>query len=209
MFVHNIPVLQLWERLHKTFEDRSPDAAGKIMWKMAQKSLADFQGITEYIDSFPSALARISSIFNGRAATDPRETAEAFLQSYFIQGLGKDYQPFSLDVRKNWKWENTNLKEVMTLASRYRTEEPTPKQALLTHKRPLGSSTPQAQKRQRAPAGSCTNQSCIDRNSTFHWPEKCWVTHPELRKYPLRPDREKSKDNDKDKENRVEPKYQS
>ena len=205
MFAKDIPVLELWDKLLKTFEDRSPDTFGKTVWKPGHRSLADFTGIQEYIDSYSLALAEMSSICDGMTENGAKRTAETILQSSFIHGLGKDYEPFSLDVRKNWTWESTNLREIMTLASRYRTEESAPKQTLLTHKRLLSSSTPQAQKRQRAPPGSCTNQSCVDRNSTSHWPDKCWVTHPELRKPPFH----SNKDKGKDKDNKGEPKYQS
>ena len=40
--------------------------------------------------------------------------------------------------------------------------------------------------RERASRGTCTTQERIDRGSTAHFMEHCWVLHPELRpKYPL------------------------
>lgn len=91
-----------------------------------------------------------------------------------VRNLGPEYSGLVSSIQSKWKEETTNLPDTILRIVRYEEilKESNPK-VLLTS--------------QHSPRGSCTTPECVARNATTHYPDHCWVKHPELRaKYSLR-----------------------
>lgn len=107
------------------------------------------------------------------------------LQGSLLRHLGKDYSALVSAIETTWKDETTDLQDTILRIIRH-AEINKGNDQNIASSIPTNALAVNAQQ-ERAPRGTCTIQECVDRGSTTHFMDCCWVLHPELRpKYPLR-----------------------
>lgn len=113
-----------------------------------------------------------------------KKTIEMTLKGSLLRHLGKEYSALVSTIETTWKEEITNLQETILRVIRHA-------EINKGNEQDAAGNTTNAlavnAQRERAPKKMCITQECVDRGSTVHFMERCWVLHPELRpKYPLR-----------------------
>ena len=105
------------------------------------------------------------------------------LQGNLFRHLGKDYSALVSAIETTWKEETTDLADTILRIIRHAEINKENEKDTADNVNALAVSA----QREQAPRGTCTNQECIDRGSTAHYSDRCWIKHPELRtKYALK-----------------------
>lgn len=115
-----------------------------------------------------------------------KKTIEMTLQGSLLRHLGKDYSALVSAIETTWTDETTNLQDTILRVIRHAEINKDNDQDIAGNANSSTNALAVNAQRERAPRGTYTAQECIDRGSTAHFMERCWVLHPELRpKYPL------------------------
>lgn len=162
-----------WSILEGRFQHISPMSISSVFTDGCMRKSEEFENIVNYTSSYQATYDKVASLVK-EGSRISMQTIELLLQANMVRNLGPEYSGLVSSIQSEWKEETADLADTILKIVRYKEilRESNPK-VLLTS--------------QRAPKGSCTNPECVARNSTSHYPDRCWVKYPELRaKYSLR-----------------------
>lgn len=165
---------EMWLILEILFQHISPMSISTVFTDGCMRKLSEFQNAVAYTSSYQATYDKVASLVKEGSCIH-MDTLELLLQANMVRNLGPEYSGLVSSIQTEWKEETTNLSDTILRIVRYEEilKESNPK-VLLT-------------RAQRAPKGSCTTPECVARKATTHYPDRCWVKHPELRaKYTLR-----------------------
>ena len=181
--LNNKTAAEMWTLLEDRFQHISPMSVTRIFADALTTKLSDCKDIMEYTSRYQIAFDKILSLLN-KDSWMSKKTIEMALQGSLLRHLGKDYSALVSAIETTWKEETTDLQDTILRIIRHAEINKGNDQD--TTENTTNAMAVNAQ-RERAPQGTCTTQECVDRGSTAHFIERCWVLHPELRpKYPLR-----------------------
>ncbi len=143
---------------------------------------SDCKDVVDYTSRSQIAFDKLLSLITEESWMS-RKSIEMAIQRGLLRHLGKGYSALVLAIKTTCTNETTDLSHTILRIIRHAeinkgnkedsTENPS--------KVVLATRTPQAPRRM------CTTQECIDRGITTHFPDRCWVKHPELwARYSLR-----------------------
>ena len=144
--------------------------------------LSDCKDVVDYTSRYQIAFDKLLSLITEESWMS-RKSIEMALQGSLLRRLGKSYSALVSAIETTWTDETTDLSDTILLIICHAEINKGNKEDLTENhsKVVLATRTPQA------PRGTCTTQGCIDGGSTTHFPDRCWVKHPELRaRYSLR-----------------------
>lgn len=182
--LNNKTAAEMWTLLEDRFQHISPMSVTRMFADALNTKLSDCKDVAEYTSRYQVAFDKIVSLLDEDSWMSKR-TIEMALQGSLLRHLGKDYSALVSAIETIWKDETTDLQDTILRIIRHAEINKGNDQDIAS------SNTTNAlavnAQRERAPRGTCTTQECVDRGSTAHFMDRCWVLHPELRpKYPLR-----------------------
>lgn len=182
--LNNKSAAEMWTILENRFQHISPMSITRIFTDACNVRLSDCRDVVDYTSRYQIAFDKILSLINDNEDSwVSRKTIEITLQGNLLRHLGKDYSALVSAIETTWKEETTDLADTILRIIRHAEINKGNEKDTADNVNALAVGA----QRERAPRGSCTNQECIDRGSTAHYSDKCWVKHPELRaKYALK-----------------------
>lgn len=180
LLLHNKTAAEMWIILQDRFHHISPMSISRVFVVACNIKLSDCKNIIDYTSRYQIAFDKLLSLINEESWMS-KKSIEMTLQGSLLQHLGKGYSALVSAIETMWTEETTDLSDTILRIIRHAeinkgNEEDTAENA----SKVLATRTPQA------PRETCTTQECIDRGITTHFPDRCWVKHPELRaKYSL------------------------
>lgn len=179
--IHNKTAAEMWAILEERFQHISPMSVSRVLVDACNVKLSDCKDVVDYTSRYQVTFDKLLSLIN-KESWMSRKSVEMTLQGSLLRNLGKGYSALVSAIETSWTDKTTNLSDTILRIIRHAeinkgNEEDT---AENPHK-VLATRTPQT------PRGTCTTQECIDQGITTHFPDRCWIKHPELRaKYSLR-----------------------
>lgn len=171
----------MWAILEERFHHISPMSVSRVFVDACNVKLSDCKDIVDYTSRYQVAFDKLLSLINEESWIS-RKSVEMILQGSLLRHLGKGYSALVSAIETTWTDETTNLSDtILRIIGHAEINKWNEEDTAENSNKVLAVKTPQA------PRGTCTTQECIDRGSTAHFVDRCWVLHPELRpKYPLR-----------------------
>ena len=136
---------------------------------------SDCKDVVDYTSRSLIAFDKLLSLISEESWMS-RKSIEMAIQGGLLRHLGKGYSALVSAIETTCTNKTTDLSHTILRIIRHTeinkgnkedsTENPS--------KVVLATRTPQAPRR------TCTTQECIDRGITTHFPDRCWVKHPEL-----------------------------
>lgn len=178
--LNNKTAAKMWTIVRDRFQHISPMSVTHIFIDACNVKLLDFKDVINYTNRYQIAFDKIVSLINENFCMS-KKSIEMTLQESLLRYLGKDYSAVALTIKTGWTEENTNLSDNILRIIRHEEIKKGMEEDSTENVKVLATGAPQASKE------TYTTQECIDRGSTAHFTNQCWVTHPELcAKYPLR-----------------------
>lgn len=182
----NKTAAEMWSLLENRFQHISPMSVTCTFAEVLNTKLSDCKDIVEYTSRYQIAFDKILSLLNDDSWMS-KKTIEMTLQGSLLRHLGKDYSALVSAIETTWTDETTDLQDTILRVIRHAEINKDNNQDIADNASLSTNALAVNAQRERAPRGTCTTQECIDRGSTAHFMERCWVLHPELRpKYLLR-----------------------
>ncbi len=176
---------EMWTILKDRFQHISPMTVTRVFSDACNVKLSDCRNIIDYTSRYQIAYDKILSLIGENSTWISKKTVELTLQGNLLRHLGKDYSALVTTIETEWKEETTSLSDTVLRVVRH-AEINKGNERDMVSSASVNALAVGAQ-RERAPRGTCTNQECIDRGSTAHYNDRCWIRHPELRaKYALK-----------------------
>lgn len=141
--------------------------------------LSDCKDIVEYTSRYQIAFDKILSLLNDDSWMF-KKTVEMTIQGSLLRHVGKDYSALVSAIETTWTDETTDLQDTILRVIRHAEINKDNNQDIADNASLSTNALAVNAQRERAPRGTCTTQECIDRRSTAHFMERCWVLHPEL-----------------------------
>lgn len=157
-------------------------SVSRVFVNACNVKLSDCKDVVDYTSRYQIAFDKLLSLITEESWMS-RKSLEITLQGSLLRHLGKGYSALVSAIETTWTDKTTDLSDTILRIIRHAeinkgNEEDLPESS---SKVVLAARTPQA------PRGTCTTEECIDRGTTTHFPDRCWVKHPEFRaKYSLR-----------------------
>ena len=176
----------MWTLLEDRFQHISPMSVTCTLAEALNTKLSDCKDVVEYTSRYQIAFDKIFSLLNDDLWMS-KKTVEMTLQDSFLRHLGKDYSALVSAIETIWTDKTTDLQDTILQVIRHAKINNENNQEVAVNASSSTNALAVNIQQERAPRGTWTTQECIDRGSTAHIMERCWVPHPELRpKYLLR-----------------------
>lgn len=176
--LNNKSAAEMWAILENRFQHISPMSITRIFSDACNVRLSECKDVVDYTSRYQIAFDKILSIINDNEDSwISRKTIEITLQGNLLRHLGKDYSALVSAIETSWTEETTDLGDTILRVIRHAEINKGNEKDTANNVNALAVGT----QRERAARETCTNQECIDRGSTSHYSDKCWVKHPELR----------------------------
>lgn len=177
--LHNKTAAEMWTILKDRFHHISPMSIGRIFVDACNVKLSECKDVIDYTSRYQIAFDKLISLISEDSWMS-KKSIEMTLQGSLLRHLGKDYSALVSAIETSWTEENTDLAETILRIIRHAEINKGNMEDSAENTKVLATRVPQA------PKGTCTTQECIDRGITTHFPDRCWIKHPELRaKYSL------------------------
>ena len=165
---------EMWSILENRFQHISPMSVTRLFVDACNIKLSNCKDIIDYTSRYQTAFDNILSLI-GEDSWMSKKTIEITLQGCLLRHLGKDYSALVSAIETAWKEETTDLADTILRVIRHAEINKGNDKDSAENVNALAVGV------QRAPRGTCTTQECIDRGSTAHYTDRCWVIHPKLR----------------------------
>ncbi len=176
---------EIWTILKDRFQHIFPMTVTRVFSNACNVKLSDYRNIIDYTSRYQIAYNKILSLIGENLTWILKKTVELILQGNLLKHLGKDYLALVTTIKTEWKEETTNLSDTVLKVVKH--AEINKKNVRNTASSASVNALAMEAERKRVPHGTCKNQECIDRGSTAHYNDRCWIRHPELRaKYALK-----------------------
>lgn len=168
---------EIWNILRTKFKDISPMSLMEAIQKMSFVRMSNFESPSLYCDAFRTALDQVSGMIQPDSLIN-QKGVEGLLQGFMLNGVTDTYKPVVLQLRKDWKNENTSLSEACLSLERYDFKNiigdfDTTNGTKALHTKVLHPN--------RAPKGTCDFGECVESGLTSHYNDRCWKRYPQLK----------------------------
>ena len=182
--LNNKTAAEMWTILEDRFQHISPMSVIRIFSDACNVRLLDCKDVVDYTSRYQIAFDKILSLINeNEDSWISKKTIEMTLQGNLLRHLGKDYSALVSAIETTWKEETTDLADTILRIIRHAEINKGNEKDTANNVNAFAMGA----QRERALWGTCTNQECIDRGSTSHYSDRCWIKHPELcTKYALK-----------------------